>query len=150
MKKVLFGYSAGSFFTPGKSHSISVYEMEKGFVAECWPPGLAERIDNHEPYYYMIDLSKEVIDKVLNVYTDNQELFDIKDTECDPVMDGSEYTFDFSDGNRETHIYAQNITNYVGENSKKKAEKLEKILKVFAEVAEILLEAGIEKEMLML
>ena len=147
MKKVLFGYRTGSVFGyyPDKEKSVEVYEEDGKFFFEFTP-----KRGDKELKHYKAEILNYAINRIKRVYAENAELFYVEDVEWPPVLDGSNHRFSFADDEHDVEINASNIWYYANDYEGERAVNAEIVLMVYSEVAEILVEAGVDKEMLML
>lgn len=147
MKKVLFGYRRGGAFGTylDKDRRIEVYEADGKFFFEFTPGSRDEKLTHH-----ITELSEETIGRIKKVYSDNSGIYKIENVELPHILDGSEHGFTFADDELRVDLIAFNIWYYANDYEGEKAVNAELVLTVYSEVAEILLEAGVEKEMLML
>ena len=147
MKKVLFRYRRGSAFGTylDKDRSIEVYEADGKCFFEFTPGSRDEKLTHH-----IIELSEETNDRIKTVYSENPGIYKIEDVEFPPILDGSDHGFTFADNEHSVELSAFNIWYYANDYEGERAVNAELVLTVYSEVAEILIEAGVEKELLML
>ena len=136
MKNIIFGYYYSLAMSFTDRISVEVFEKDGEYFAEC-----TMRLKISENKETKKQLSKDTIDKIIQIYNDNRQVFDIEKVEFPPVLDGSSNRFVFSDGELTNDVFASNIWYYKTEPS----DNAKLILKVFEKIKTLLLSEGIDK-----
>lgn len=124
---------------------VDVIDMKEDNV-RCLYPCVSSYVKKEKPSAEIITLDNEKLNKIKNILAGHGEIFEIKEVEFPMILDGYINEFEFSASGRTTQICAFNIYEY----RKRKSVNAEKVIEIFDEIAEILLNGGVDKKYLAL
>ena len=139
MRDIIFSYFYRIELNFMNRSCIKVIDEDGEYTVECerlrGEPGLEK---------YKAHLSEDIIDQIKQVYMNNKDIFDIEEVEFPPVLDGCCNSFVFSDGKSKNEIRTSNLWYFLEEPSEAPNAML--LLKVFAEIKEILVTNGVDEK----